>query len=222
MNVAIFSTKPYDREFLLSATSEHQLVFFDNQLRASTASLASGCQAVCVFVNDDLSSDCLHALRSVGVELVVLRCAGYNNVDIDAANQLGITVLRVPHYSPYAVAEHTLALLLALNRHIHKAYTRVRDGNFALTGLMGFDLRGKTIGVIGTGNIGAAFCGLLSGFGMEILAYDPSPDSHLIDSGVQYVSLDNIYERADIISLHCPLTPQTHHLINEESLGFLH
>lgn len=219
MNVAVFSAKPYDREFLPSAASGHELVFFENRLRASTASLARGCQAVCVFVNDDVASECLHALKEVGVNLVVLRCAGYNNVDIDVANELGITVLRVPEYSPYAVAEHTLALLLALNRHIHKAYTRVRDGNFALNGLMGFDLHGKTIGVVGTGKIGAVFCQLLSGFGMEILAFDPSPNSALVDAGVQYVSLDEMYSRVDILSLHCPLTPKTHHLLNAESLG---
>ena len=156
MKVATFSTKPYDQEFLHGGA--HEFVIFQNQLRAETASLAKGCRAVCAFVNDDLSADCLGKLHSMGIELIVLRCAGYNNVDLKVANELGMVVLRVPEYSPYAVAEYALAMLMTLNRHIHKAYSRVRDGNFTLKGLMGFDLHGKTIAVIGTGKIGQVFC----------------------------------------------------------------
>lgn len=219
VKVAVFSSKPHDRKFLSAAVKDHDLVFYENRLRASTLSLADSCDAVCAFVNDDLSAECLRGLKGMGVELVVLRCAGFNNVDLEIAHDSGVTVLRVPEYSPYAVAEHTLALLLALNRHIHKAYTRVRDGNFALEGLMGFDLHGKTIGVIGTGKIGHIFCRLLSGFGMKIMAYDPCPHPDLEASGVEYASLDQIYSAADIISLHCPLTPETHHLIDAESLS---
>ncbi|MFK7911810.1 MAG: 2-hydroxyacid dehydrogenase [Akkermansiaceae bacterium] len=220
MKVAVFSTKPHDEEFLPAGMPEisHEFVFFQNQLRAETASLAEGCDAVCVFVNDDLSADCQEKLKEMGIRLIVLRCAGFNNVDLQAANDLGMVVLRVPEYSPYAVAEYALAMLMTLNRHIHKAYSRVRDGNFALKGLMGFDLHGKTVAVIGTGKIGIVFCRILAGFGVKILAYDPVPNSELESLGVQYRALEELWQEADVISLHCPLTPETCHLIDDASL----
>ena len=221
MKVATFSTKPHDEEFLLARGSEdaHEFIFFQNQLRLETASLAQGCQAVCVFVNDDLSEGCLRELHAIGVRLVVLRCAGFNNVDLRAADELGITVLRVPDYSPYAVAEYALAMLMTLGRRIHKAYSRVRDGNFALKGLMGFDLHGKTVVVLGTGKIGAVFCQILKGFGVRVLASDPFPNPELEALGVEYGALNDILPQADVLSLHCPLTPETHHMINDASLG---
>ncbi|MBK1831473.1 2-hydroxyacid dehydrogenase [Verrucomicrobiaceae bacterium R5-34] len=219
MKVAVFSTQPYDQQFLEAEGSSHEWVFFANHLRAATVPLAEGCDAVCAFVNDDLSSDCLEKLHEHGIKLIALRCAGFNNVDLEKAKELGITVLRVPEYSPYAVAEHTLALLLALNRHIHKAYPRVRDGNFSLSGLMGFDLHGKTVGVIGVGKIGRVFCDLLCGFGVKILAYDPTVEVGTEKDGLEFASLDTIYAQSDVISLHCPLTPETHHLIDAESLA---
>lgn len=217
MKVATFSTKPHDNDFLLS--DDHEFIFYQNQLRSETATLAAGCRAVCAFVNDDLSADCLEKLHSVGVELIVLRCAGFNNVDLKTAEQLGITVLRVPDYSPYAVAEYALAMLMTLSRHIHKAYSRVRDGNFALKGLMGFDLHGKTIAVIGTGKIGAVFCKILSGFDVRVLAYDPYPNKDLESIGVEYRALNELLPEADVVSLHCPLTPETHHIIDDASLS---
>lgn len=221
MKVATFSTKPHDSEFLQAtgAGGGHEFVFFQNQLRPETVPLAEGCRAVCAFVNDDLSEKCLKKLREIGIELIVLRCAGFNNVDLDAAGRLDIVVLRVPEYSPHAVAEYALAMMFTLNRHIHKAYSRVRDGNFALKGLMGFDLHKKTVAVIGTGKIGAVFCGILSGFGCKVLAYDPYPNSELEQAGVSYCALDELLTQADIVSLHCPLTPETHHIINEKSLS---
>ncbi|BDS06150.1 lactate dehydrogenase [Oceaniferula spumae] len=219
MKVAVFSTQPHDRQFLQAEENSHEWVFFENHLREATASLAEGCDAVCVFVNDDLSESCLKKLHELGIRLIALRCAGFNNVDLPAAKELGLTVLRVPEYSPYAVAEHTLALLLALNRHIHKAYTRVRDGNFSLNGLMGFDLRGKTVGVIGVGKIGSVFCDLLSGFGVKLLAYDPTQEAGTEVDGLRFTDLDTIFSESDVISLHCPLTPETHHVIDAESLA---
>lgn len=218
MRVAVFSTKPHDRESLGGPGSGHEFVFFENRLRCETASLAEGCQAVCVFVNDELDGETLHRLAEVGVELVVLRCAGFNNVDLEAAAEQGIRVLRVPEYSPHAVAEYCLALLLAANRRIHKAYSRVREGNFELKGLLGFDLRGKTVGIVGTGRIGRIFCRLLSGFGCRILAYDPYPHDEVIGMGAEYVDLEQLLAESHAVTLHCPLTPETHHLINDAAL----
>jgi D-lactate dehydrogenase len=218
MRIAIFSTKPYDRTFLTNANSgKHELVFLEPHLDSSTAQLAKGCHAVCVFVNDTLDAPTLEQLVALGVRLVALRCAGYNQVDLPAAKKLGLVVVRVPAYSPYAVAEHALALLLTLNRRIHKAYSRVREGNFALDGLLGFDLHGKTIGVVGTGKIGAIFAKLLHGFGTRILAFDVRPNPEL--DFAEYVSLETLFACSHVTSLHCPLTPETHHLVNTERLA---
>jgi len=210
MKIALFSAKDYEREFFDEA---FEVSYFKNQLRVDTAKLAEGCEGVIAFVNDVLDRACLEVLDEVGVKVLALRSAGYNHVDLDAAGELGLKVVRVPEYSPYAVAEHAMALLLAVNRHVHKAYARVRENNFSLNGLMGFDLKGKTIGVVGTGKIGRVFCGLLSGFGCEVLAYDPYPSEGL--EGVRYVDLGELLEKSKVISLHCPLTPETQHLMDD-------
>jgi D-lactate dehydrogenase len=218
MRVAVFNTKPYDKTFLSIANAgKHELFFLEPHLDASTAKLAQGCNAVCAFVNDTLDAPTLEQLAALGVRLVALRCAGYNQVDLPVAKKLGLVVARVPAYSPHAVAEHALALLLSLNRRIHKAYSRVRDGNFALDGLLGFDLHGKTIGVVGTGKIGAIFAKLLHGFGTRILAFDVRPNPEL--RFAEYVSLETLFAGSHVISLHCPLTPDTYHLVNAERLA---
>ena len=223
LKVAMFSTRPYDKEFFLNANQSHghHLSFFEARLSVATASLAFGYEVVCVFVHDFLDEPVLRQISATGTRLVALRCSGYNNVDIEAASKLGMTVIRVPAYSPNAVAEHTVGLLLALNRHIHRAYNRVREMNFSLDGLMGFDVCGKVVGVIGTGAIGGCFCGIMSGFGCRILAYDPNPNPHLQKLGVEYVSLEKIFTDSDIISLHCPYTPSTHHLIDAEAIAMM-
>ena len=219
MQVNVYSTRSYDRQALERANaaagaSGHRLNFLEVRLDASTVATAAGADAVCVFVNDQINRAVLQALQGLGVRLVVLRCAGFNQVDLAAAQELGIAVGRVPEYSPYAVAEHTLALLLTLNRKIHRAYARVREGNFALDGLLGFDMHGRTVGVVGTGRIGETFCRLLTGFGCTLLAFDPVPNPACGAMGVQYVPLPELLARSDVVSLHCPLTPQTHHLID--------
>ena len=221
MRIAVFNTKPYDQRFLEEANAAHQhdLVFLEPHLSVHTARLAEGCAVICTFVNDPLNAATLEVLSALGVKLVALRCAGFNQVDLRAAKRLGITVARVPAYSPYAVAEHAVALILTLNRNIHRAYNRVREGNFALEGLLGFDLHGKTVGVIGTGKIGAVFARILRGFGMTVLAHDVQPNAELEADGLRYVGLEELLERSDIVSLHCPLTPQTQHLVNAERLG---
>ncbi|GAB3243493.1 2-hydroxyacid dehydrogenase [Hymenobacter seoulensis] len=221
MTISFFNTKPYDRQFFTEANQEsgHQLQFLDVPLNETTASLAQGAQAVCVFVNDVVSAPVLQTLAQEGVKLVALRCAGYNNVDLKAAAELGLKVVRVPAYSPYAVAEHTLALILTLNRNTHRAYNRVREGNFALNGLMGFDLHGRTVGLIGLGTIGLVTARILKGFGCRVLGYDINPSTEATEIGVEQTGLDFLYAQSDIISLHCPLTPQTFHLINEESIA---
>lgn len=221
MRVAVFSTKPYDRRFLDAAnvSPQHRLTYLDARLTADTAALAHGHDAVCVFVNDQLPAPTLQALSNLGVRLIALRCAGFNNVDLHAAQAAGITVMRVPAYSPHAVAEHTLALMLTLNRRVHRAFNRVREGNFSIDGLLGFDLHGKTAGVIGTGRIGAIVARILQSFGCDVLAYDVMPDASLNDAGVRYVPLDELIRASDIITLHCPLTPQTHHLIDAATLA---
>jgi D-lactate dehydrogenase len=219
MKVAIFSVKKYDREFLSAANaSRHELRFFEPHLSEETASLAAGLDAVCVFVNDQVNAAVIATLESLGVRLIALRCAGYNNVDLSAATKHGITVVRVPAYSPYAVAEHAIALMLALNRKVHRAYNRVREGNFALDGLVGFDMHGKTVGVIGTGQIGTVVAQILTGFGCPTLAFDPFPNATCRSLGVRYVELDELLAQSDIITLHCPLTPENKHLINEQAL----
>ena len=220
MKTAVFSTKRYDREFLTAANAgAHELHFFEAHLDGSTAPLAASFGAVCVFVNDTADAPVLAQLAAGGTRLIALRCAGFNNVDLAAAKQHGIGVVRVPAYSPHAVAEHTVGLILALNRHLHRAYNRVREGNFALDGLLGFDLHGRTVGLIGTGKIGAVFAKLMRGFDCEVLAMDPFQNPECLALGVRYVTLDELLARSDIISLHCPLTPENHHLINAAALA---
>ncbi|GAB6164638.1 2-hydroxyacid dehydrogenase [Thermostilla marina] len=223
MKTAVFSTKPYDEKFLLEANQEfgHELVFFETRLHEQTAGLAAGFPTVCVFVNDTLDAGVLLELERGGTKHIALRCAGYNNVDLRAAERLGFVVSRVPAYSPEAVAEHTLALILALARHLHKAYIRVREGNFALNGLLGFDLHGKTAGIIGTGKIGARVAKMLHAFGCRVLAYDVYPNPELVDLGVEYVDTERLFRESDIISLHCPLLPETYHIINEEAFALM-
>lgn len=218
MRVAIFSTKPYDRDFLNEVNAEHghEFTFFEPRLTTETRGLADGFPAVCAFVNDQLPADTIAYLAERGLKLIVLRCAGFNNIDLNACDEHGVVVLRVPAYSPHAVAEHTLGLILALNRKIHRAHNRTREANFSLDGLLGFDLHGRTIGVIGTGKIGAVFINVMKGLGCHILAYDPYPNASL---DVQYVALDELLQKSDVISLHCPLTPETYHLINADTIA---
>lgn len=221
MRVAVFSTKKYDREYLnaVNDRQEHSLEFFEARLTGVSAPLARGFPAVCVFVNDVLDETTLTDLTEHGLKVIALRCAGFNNVDLVTADRLGIQVVRVPAYSPHAVAEHTIALLLALNRRIHRAFSRVREGNFSLNGLMGFDLHGKTAGVIGTGRIGILVAGILKGFGCEVLTFDIQQNPEVEQLGAKPVSLGELFAQSDVISLHCPLTPETHHLIHSESIS---
>ena len=220
MRIAVFSTQSYDRTYLDQANPDgrHELVYLQPGLRPETMALAEGYPGVCVFVNDVLNAEVLTHLAGHGLRLIALRCAGFNNVDLETAASLGIRVVRVPAYSPHAVAEHALALILALNRKTHKAYNRVREGNFSLERLEGFDLNGRTVGVIGTGKIGQVFCTIMQGLGCEVLAYDKYPSEALTQQGVTYTSLPLLLSRADIVSLHCPLTPETHHIINKTAL----
>ncbi len=218
MKIAFFDTKIYDRKFFEHYANEFQqdLTFLDSKLTPETANLAHGFEAVCAFVNANISSQVISSLKENGVKLILMRCAGYNNIDLAAAKQQGITVLRVPHYSPEAVAEYTMALALAANRRIHKAYNRVRENDFSLQGLEGINFYGKTVGIVGTGKIGQAMINICKGFGMNILAYDTFPNK---DLDVQYVSLDSLMELSDLISLHCPLFENTHYLINTNSIN---
>lgn len=220
MRIAVFSTKPYDRLFLEAANAEYQyeLVFFEAHLNQETATLAMGFPAVCIFVNDRLDSPTVEGLAQSGVHLVALRCAGFNNIDLKAAQAQQIQVVRVPAYSPHAVAEHTVALLLTLNRKIHRSYNRVREGNFALDGLLGFDLHGLTVGIIGTGRIGLEVAKIMRGFGCPIVGYDPVPRPDSEQIGIRYVELEELFALADIITLHCPLTPKTYHLIDAKAI----
>lgn len=221
MQINFYDTKPYDREFFdrHSDAAGVPLRYHEFRLNADSAISAKGCEAVCVFVNDRVDRPCLEILAREGVRLIALRCAGFNNVDIKAARELGIHVVRVPAYSPHAVAEHTVALLLTLNRKIHRAYNRVRELNFSLGGLVGFDLHGKTIGIVGTGNIGRIAAQIFTGFGCRVLAYDTHRmDEWAAEHGVIYVEMNEMLEESDVISLHLPLTPKTHHLLNRESI----
>ena len=220
MKIAVYSTKRWFTEGFepLNEKFKHEITYFEAKLDQHTALLAENFDVVCAFVNDHLDAPVLEILHELGVKLIAMRCAGFNNVDLKKAKQLGIEVVRVPAYSPYSVAEHALGLILTLNRKYHRAYTRVRDGNFSLDGLMGFDIHGKTIGIVGTGKIGQIFASLLSGFGCRILAYDTYPSDELTAKGVEYVSLQELYEESDIISLHCPLTHDTFHTINEYAI----
>ncbi|GAB1484004.1 2-hydroxyacid dehydrogenase [Treponema sp.] len=218
--IAFFDTKPYDREYFdrASAGRKVEIRYYPVRLSSDTAALAKGYDAVCAFVNDDLDKATADILVEEGVRVVALRCAGYNNVDLKAVWGR-LHVLRVPSYSPHAVAEHALALLMALNRKTHKAYNRTRDGNFALSGLVGFDLYGKTAGIVGTGQIGRITSGILKGLGMELLVSDPYPNTEWAESiGARYVPLDELFRSSDVVSLHCPLNAESWHLINEDVL----
>jgi len=221
MQVTFFSTKPYDRQFFVQVNQEfgHRLTFLEPHLSEHTAVLAKGQEAVCIFVNDLADAKVLEVLAAQGVKLIALRCAGFNNVHLQKAAELGLQVVRVPAYSPYAVAEHTVALILTLNRKTHRAYNRVKEGNFSLNGLMGFDLHGRTAGLIGLGKIGLATARILKGFGCRVLGYDVARHQEADAIGVEFSDLDTLYQESDIISLHCPLTPQTYHLINEASIA---
>ena len=217
MKVAFYDTKPYDRASFapLGEANNIRFKFFEDKLTVDTAPLAHGCDAVCVFVNDNVNAAVIDLLCDMGIRVLLLRCAGFNNVDLRHASGK-LTVLRVPAYSPHAVAEHAMALLLTSIRRIHKAYIRTRDFNFSLNNMVGFDLYGKTVGVVGTGKIGRCFINICHGFGMKVLCYDPFPAD---DPSLSYVPLDELFRESDIISFHCPLTPETHHMVNTESLG---
>lgn len=222
MRLAFFDTHPYDRQSFQEANQPFgfDLQFFESRLSLETVSLARGYEAVCAFVNDTLDRPVLEALAAGGTKLIALRCAGFNHVDIPAAEALGLSVARVPAYSPYAVAEHAVALLMCLNRKLHRAHARVREGNFALAGLVGFDVHGKTVGIIGTGKIGAVFARIMRGFGCRVLAFDPYPDTALASEvGLGYVDLDTLLAESDIISLHCPLTRDNTHMIDAVSIA---
>ena len=220
MQLAIFNTKPYEREIFLEYNKQFQLdlEFIEARLVPHTASLCRGHDAICAFVNDDLSRDVLEVLAAEQVQLIALRSAGFNHVDLDAAKELGLTVARVPAYSPYAVAEHTVGLMMTLNRKFHRSYQRVREGNFALHGLLGFDMHGRTAGIIGTGKIGSIVAKILCGFGLSIVAYDANESEECKALGVRYVDLPELLAQSDIVSLHCPLNRSTHHIIDAEAI----
>jgi D-lactate dehydrogenase len=222
MRIAVFDTHAYDRESFEAANVRfgHPLTFFEPRLTRETAALARGYETVCSFVNDRLDEPALRALHDGGTRLIALRSTGYNHVDLEAAARLGLPVVRVPEYSPWAVAEHAVALVLALNRKIHRAYARAREWNFSLDGLVGFDLHGKTVGIVGTGRIGRAATRIFHGFGCRVLAFDFRPDPALVtELGVHYVGLPELLGESDVISLHVPLTPVTHHMIDDEALA---
>ncbi|MGF1523294.1 MAG: 2-hydroxyacid dehydrogenase [Leptolyngbyaceae cyanobacterium] len=220
MKTAFFNTKSYDRTFFTAANQAygHELTFFEPRLTPATAALAANFPAVCVFINDDLSAPTLRTIAHTETRLVALRCAGFNHVDLKVAQELNIKVVHVPAYSPYAVAEHAVGLIMALNRKLYRAYNRVRDDNFALDGLLGFDLYGKTVGVVGTGKIGECFARIMNGFGCKLLAYDVRENPACLELGVRYVEVPELLAQSDIVSLHCPLLPATRHMINADSL----
>lgn len=220
MQIAFFSAHAFDRQFFDEAnrTHNHDIHYLEARLTPATSALASA-PAVCAFVNDDLHADVLTALHAKGVRLIALRSAGFNHVDLPKAHELGMTVVRVPAYSPYAVAEHAVAMMLSLNRKIHRAHARVREGNFALDGLLGFDMRGRTVGLVGTGKIGTVVARILTGFGCRLVAYDVAVNAECADLGVRYGSLEDLWAQSDIVSLHAPLTVATHHLIDRAAIG---
>jgi D-lactate dehydrogenase len=220
MRIAVYSTHGFEREYLLKAAKgHHDLLLLEPQLSAETTSMALGCQAVCIFVNDDASAAVIKQLAMMGIKFIVLRSAGFNNVDIEAAVKNGIRVARVPEYSPFAVAEHTVALMLTLNRKLIKAHNRIRDLNFSLDGLTGFDMHEKTAGIIGLGKIGKRVAEILKGFGCKLMAYDPYPDKVWGEKlGITYSTVEDVFQQCDIISLHAPLTPETHYLVNKDSI----
>ena len=223
MKLAVFSAKSYDRSYLAAANEAagrpHDIAFFEAHLAPSTVPLAAGATAVCPFVNDTVDGPVLEALAAEGTRLIALRSAGFNNVDLPAAKRAGITVARVPAYSPWAVGEHAVALMMALNRKTHRAYARVREGNFSLEGLLGFDFHGRTVGLVGAGRIGLVVARIMTGFGCRVLAHDPAPSDELKKLGIAIVTLDELLAQSDIISLHCPLTPETRHLIDDAAVG---
>ncbi|MFV0321323.1 MAG: 2-hydroxyacid dehydrogenase [Alphaproteobacteria bacterium] len=225
MKIATFSTKPYDQQYLDQANgvsgNPHEITYYEYPLNKDTAMLAQGFDAVCAFVNDHLNRECFAALKENNIQHIAMRCAGFNNVDLDAAKDFGISVQRVPEYSPYAVAEYSIALLLDVNRRIARAFRRVRDGDFSLQGLLGFDLHGKTVGIIGTGKIGQVAANILLGFGCKVIAYDLYPNEGLKEKGVKYENLENLFKQSDVISLYCPLTLETFHMINEHSVRLM-
>jgi len=219
--IAVFSSKNWVVSSFKQVNQKYnfEITYLEVILDKKTAILANGFDAICVFVNDTIDAEVLTQLHQGGVKLVALRCAGFNNVDVKKAQELGVGVVRVPAYSPYAVAEHTAGMILTLSRKYHKAYHRVREANFALDGLMGFDLHQKTVGTIGTGKIGQVFIDIMKGFGCRNIAYDKYPNRKLEQSGLEYVDLKKLYKESDIISLHCPLTPETYHLINKKAIS---
>ncbi len=221
MKIAFFDAHGFEKAIFEKANQDfhHDISFFEARLTAKTANLATGYPCVCAFVNDNLNDKTLESLAAGGTRLIALRSAGFNHVDLTAAHRLGLKVVRVPEYSPHAVAEHAVALILTLNRKIHRAYNRVREGNFSLDGLVGFDLKAKTVGVIGTGRIGSVLAKIMRGFECEVIAYDLVQNPELIELGVRYLSLEELLKKSDIISLHVPLTPQTRYLINEKALS---
>lgn len=221
LNIAFFSTKNYDEKSFNQANKNPNVEFHfhDFRLNEKTAQMATGCDVVCAFVNDNLSRPVLEKLAEIGVKIIAMRCAGFDKVDLEAAKQLNLQVVRVPAYSPEAVAEHTVGMMMCLNRRLHKAYQRTRDANFSLDGLVGFNFYGKTIGVIGSGKIGVAAMRIFKGLGMNILCYDPYENPNAIELGAQYCSLDELYAQSDIISLHCPLTADNKHLLNEKAFN---
>ncbi|TCC88050.1 2-hydroxyacid dehydrogenase [Pedobacter frigiditerrae] len=220
MKIAIFSTCNYDQQFLTDFNTGHELSFFAEPLSLQNVMLTKGFDALCLFVNDHANAQVFAKLEENGIRLILLRCAGFNNIDLTAAAAAGIKVLRVPAYSPQAVAEHAMAMVLTLNRKTHKAHNRTREGNFSLEGLMGFNLHGAKVALIGTGNIGKAFYHILKGFGCQVMAYDPKPDQELMAKGLQYGTLAEVLADAVIVSLHCPLVPENHHMINSTTLQF--
>lgn len=221
MKLAVYSTKQYDRKYLDRVNQDYgyQVEYYDFMLSPQTVKTAEGFDAVCIFVNDDGGREVLTELAALGVKFVALRCAGFNNVDLDAAKALGIAVVYVPAYSPEAVAEHTVGMMMSLNRRIHRAYQRTRDANFSLEGLIGFNMNRRTAGIIGTGKIGVATLRILKGFGMRLLAFDPYPNPQAQALGAEYVDLKTLYAESDVISLHCPITPENHHLLNEAAFA---
>ena len=229
LKIAFFGTKDYDRTFFSELTKDKghgtynsEIKYFKSNLGPETANLADGYDSVCVFVNDNVSRPVIEQLHDMGVRLVLLRCAGFNNVDLTAASEYGITVLRVPAYSPYAVAEHAMAILQQANRHLHKSYNKVKDNNYALSGLLGFDLHNKVAGILGTGKIGICMARICKGYGMSVIAWDAYPNQALVDEGLlTYVSQEELFRKSDLISLHAPLFPSTYHIINEETIALM-
>lgn len=223
MRLALFSTKPYDEQFFAAANDRfgYEIEFFEARLEKATTGLAAGFPAICAFVNDRLDASVLRSLQRGGTQWIALRSAGFNNVDLAVADELGLKIVRVPAYSPHAVAEHTIGLILTLNRKLHKAYSRVRDGNFSLNGLLGFDLAGRTVGIVGTGQIGVCVAEAIKGFGCRLLGYDVAPSPKCLSLGMEYVPLPQLLAQSDIVTLHCPLTRETRYLINADTIRLM-